>query len=266
MLTSQHLNRSGTIISLWDSSEEILKYEDKDKKRITKGEYGIIYSKEIEELFLKDLQSREPVLRGNADRKSLAIKVDSNLVARVLHEIMPEITDLLQHSGGFKSPHLNGDIDLHISLANMTGNPRHSLKDPFRFKPRWIGVDLDGTLAKKGKYYTGDIGEVLPKMREKLLSHIAKGMEVKIFTARVAQPCDKTGRNPNEIKLFIQDWLEANEMPRLDVTCVKSRESAYSSTTTSAYNVFPMRMPLFKRNTTISIAKRCIIYPSIHKL
>lgn len=211
-------------ISLGIPPEEILKYEDEDKKRITKGEYGILNSTEIEDKILKDLQSRKCVLRGNADRKSLAIKVDPYLVTEILCKIMPELTHLFQFTNAFKSIHLNGDIDLHISLANMTGNPRHSLKDPFKFKPRWIGVDLDGTLAMKGKYYTGNIGEVLPNMRERLLKHIESGIEVKIFTARVAQPCDKSGRNPEQIKTFIQDWLEANKMPRLDVTCIKSRE------------------------------------------
>ena len=48
----------------------------------------------------------------------------------------------------------------------------------------WIGVDLDGTLAKYG-IWDGSIGEPIPLMVERVKIWIALGVEVKIFTARV---------------------------------------------------------------------------------
>ena len=53
----------------------------------------------------------------------------------------------------------------------------------------WIGVDLDGTLA----HYTGwvgpeHIGEPIPEMVRRVTAWIAKGIEVRIFTARASVP------------------------------------------------------------------------------
>ena len=61
-------------------------------------------------------------------------------------------------------------------------------------------------------------------MKKRILNYIAEGMDVKIFTARVGQPCQKTNRSIEQITTLIQDWLEENGMPRLDVTCKKTRE------------------------------------------
>lgn len=55
----------------------------------------------------------------------------------------------------------------------------------------WIGVDLDGTLAK---YPNPDgidgIGEPIPLMVDRVKEWLAKGIDVRIFTARVA--CTET--------------------------------------------------------------------------
>ena len=157
-----------------------------------------------------------PIIRGHQTRKSKAIEINRLVLYTILGTRPKDIE--------FDHPMLNNNITLHISLANLTGNPRHSLKDPFGFKPRWIGVDLDGTLAHKGEHYTGEIGHILPRMKQRILDYLSDGMEVKIFTARVAQECTKTGRTIPEIISLIQDWLESNELPRLDVTCIKNRE------------------------------------------
>ena len=51
----------------------------------------------------------------------------------------------------------------------------------------WIGVDLDGTLAKETeKFDPLKIGEPVPAMVEKIKAAIEDGVEVKIFTARLA--------------------------------------------------------------------------------
>lgn len=53
-------------------------------------------------------------------------------------------------------------------------------------KDGWIGVDLDGTLAKYTEF-TGelDIGEPVPLMVERVRKWLKLGMDVRIFTARV---------------------------------------------------------------------------------
>jgi hypothetical protein len=54
----------------------------------------------------------------------------------------------------------------------------------------WIGVDLDGTLAdhywpEKGPFEADRIGDPIPLMVARVKDWIAKGVEVRIFTARV---------------------------------------------------------------------------------
>ena len=77
----------------------------------------------------------------------------------------------------------------------------------------WIGVDLDGTLAK----YTGwkgltHIGEPIPKMVARVRRWVGRGKRVKIFTARADDE-----KSVNAIK----KWLKKNEMPDLEVTNLK---------------------------------------------
>ena len=53
------------------------------------------------------------------------------------------------------------------------------------FYQGWVGVDLDGTLAKSDRVVTlARIGEPIPKMAELVRSIIKSGVRVKIFTAR----------------------------------------------------------------------------------
>lgn len=74
----------------------------------------------------------------------------------------------------------------------------------------WIGVDFDGTLSVyegwKGK---GVFGPPVPLMLERIKSWLARGLRVKIMTARAA---DK------QEAMAIQDWLEKFDLPRLEVT------------------------------------------------
>ena len=84
-------------------------------------------------------------------------------------------------------------------------------------KGPWIGFDLDGTLAEHGKYQGPDhIGTMIPKMKEILLECIRQGYRVKIMTARMGH-----AELRDEARTIIQDWLEANGLPRLEVTCKK---------------------------------------------
>jgi hypothetical protein len=53
----------------------------------------------------------------------------------------------------------------------------------------WIGIDLDGTLAKWGEGYNVDverIGDPVPSMVGRVKRLLEDGEDVRIFTARVA--------------------------------------------------------------------------------
>lgn len=50
----------------------------------------------------------------------------------------------------------------------------------------WVGVDLDGTLAKYEQWGALEhIGEPVPLMVERVLRWLSEGVQVKVFTARV---------------------------------------------------------------------------------
>lgn len=77
----------------------------------------------------------------------------------------------------------------------------------------WIGVDLDGTLARddaEGHFlppYT--LGEPIPEMIEMVKSLLAAGVTVKIFSARACEP---------ESIPIIQAWAEQHGLGRPEVT------------------------------------------------
>jgi len=80
----------------------------------------------------------------------------------------------------------------------------------------WIGFDLDGTLAEySGWKGVEHIGDPVPAMAERLRSLVDRGIEVRIFTARVS------GRDHAEAERHIQDWTERHFGQRLKVTNVK---------------------------------------------
>lgn len=95
----------------------------------------------------------------------------------------------------------------------------------------WIGVDLDGTLAKWGGYVSPDhIGEPVPLMVERVKRWLADGRQVKIFTARVdgGQAAillgDKHGeqfQDVERIKSSIMAWCKKHIGQELEVTNVK---------------------------------------------
>lgn len=81
----------------------------------------------------------------------------------------------------------------------------------------WIGVDLDGTLAKYDGW-DGSIGEPIPAMAERVREWLANDREVRIFTARVGSG------DPEEAEYerkHIQDWTEKHFGKRLTVTATK---------------------------------------------
>jgi hydroxymethylpyrimidine pyrophosphatase-like HAD family hydrolase len=78
----------------------------------------------------------------------------------------------------------------------------------------WVAVDLDGTLAEYHGWAGADsIGKPIPLMLQRVRNWLARGVTVKIFTARATIP--------EQIPL-IKKWLvEACGLPELDVVCCK---------------------------------------------
>lgn len=89
----------------------------------------------------------------------------------------------------------------------------------------WVGVDLDGTLAK----YTGqvyDIGEPIPLMVERVKEMLAQGKDVRIMTARVGRGSGKFGFGGDEAfiraqEALIANWCQRNLGRELPITASK---------------------------------------------
>lgn len=90
---------------------------------------------------------------------------------------------------------------------------------------KWIGVDLDGTLAVYDHSHHMDahfIGPPVPEMVDRVQHWITKGIPIKIFTARCSPAfAAEVGMALGEIITMIQDWTEKHVGKRLSVTCMK---------------------------------------------
>lgn len=86
-------------------------------------------------------------------------------------------------------------------------------------KSPWIGVGLDGTLARydvwKGIEH---IGEPVPLMLKRVKAWLAEGQRVKIFTARV---CGDDGRDLSKVRVAIELWCLEHIGRSLPITNVK---------------------------------------------
>lgn len=96
---------------------------------------------------------------------------------------------------------------------------------------RWIGVDLDGTLAEyhgfKGPEH---IGPPVPAMLERVKRWLGEGRDVRIFTARVdggtvalsmGEQAGELFREVEKVRGYIETWCQAHLGRVLPVTCVK---------------------------------------------
>jgi hypothetical protein len=83
----------------------------------------------------------------------------------------------------------------------------------------WIGVDLDGTLAKYGGW-KGEthIGAPIMPMVKRVQNWIAEGREVRILTARMSDPDEDARR---AVACAVGNWTEEHIGHRLVATCVK---------------------------------------------
>ncbi len=84
-------------------------------------------------------------------------------------------------------------------------------EEPLEQDPEpWIGVDLDGTLARSDDWRGLDhIGKPVPLMLERVKLWIEEGYTVKIMTARASKP---------EYIPAVQKWLKKHGLPDLEVT------------------------------------------------
>lgn len=83
----------------------------------------------------------------------------------------------------------------------------------------WIGVDLDGTLAKYDNVWRGPefIGEPIAPMVARVKSWLAEGLHVKIFTARVSGVPEAA----EACRLHIEAWALKHIGQVLEVTNLK---------------------------------------------
>lgn len=92
----------------------------------------------------------------------------------------------------------------------------------------WIGVDLDGTLARyDGWKHLLHIGAPIWPMVERVKGWLTDGKRVKIMTARITPPYYLPERDKNlnitreDVERSIQDWTEEHLGARLEVTATK---------------------------------------------
>lgn len=89
--------------------------------------------------------------------------------------------------------------------------------------PPWIGVDLDRTLASYDTFKGWDvIGDPIPKMVERVKGWLAKGIVVKVFTARLSH----VSRSINNVSYedmanVIKKWCKKHIGVELEVTSEK---------------------------------------------
>lgn len=126
----------------------------------------------------------------------------------------------------------SGSVDYHD--AKVTGNARVTADDGERIQSipgknltavtpkdapqggKYLGVDLDGTLARSGPGGPrGAIGKPVPAMVEKVRQALAAGKDVRIYTARVANDPD------GKATRAIQAWSQKNLGEALPVTDIK---------------------------------------------
>ena len=102
-------------------------------------------------------------------------------------------------------------------------------EDLERYRDGWVGVDLDGTLAywrhgqlKRWGHY--DIGDPIPDMLERVKQWIKAGIDVRIFTARVALTPENSPRNVENHKAEINIWCMKHIGKSIPITCIKDND------------------------------------------
>ena len=91
---------------------------------------------------------------------------------------------------------------------------------------KWIGVDLDGTLAEYDSWIGPEnIGKPIGKMVDRVERWIDEGKTVKILTARVAHAFGK--EEAKKSRKYIREWLIdvfGEDGEKIEITCVKDQK------------------------------------------
>lgn len=91
-------------------------------------------------------------------------------------------------------------------------------------KRKWVGVDLDGTLARNDtpRAKPSDIGPPVAAMLERVKRWLVEGVDVRIVTARVNEVgAAEFGMTPAQQTEQIKDWLREHLGQALPVQCHK---------------------------------------------
>lgn len=83
----------------------------------------------------------------------------------------------------------------------------------------WIGCDFDGTLATYEKGMAPALGQPIPAMVERVRHWLAKGIEVRIVTARASHPAFSILDRGEIIR-----WCETHIGQELAIGCTKDFE------------------------------------------
>lgn len=110
-------------------------------------------------------------------------------------------------------PEDNSTWDFHdYDVAQAPPDQRYRVES--KKVEKWIGVDLDGTLAKSGGKFDPDkVGEPIGAMVKRVKDWLEQGKKVKIFTARASTD----DFDPAPIKA----WCEKHLGQELEITCEK---------------------------------------------
>lgn len=94
-----------------------------------------------------------------------------------------------------------------------------------RMVGRWIGVDFDGTLSvdRFGRDDPYELGEPIPGMVARVKEWIARGYEVRLFTARMCDYSHTVGciRDVGKMRALLRDWCLRHIGQELECTNVK---------------------------------------------
>jgi len=104
---------------------------------------------------------------------------------------------------------------LFRKVQNLIDEGEYGAGDTWKHQgERWIGIDLDGTLALYDGWKGPDhIGKPIPHVAMVFRMLVSKGYLVRIFTTRAAIV--------NQIPP-IRKWLRDNQLPEVEVTCIKA--------------------------------------------
>lgn len=85
----------------------------------------------------------------------------------------------------------------------------------------WVGVDLDGTIAQYNGWVSPEhIGAPVPLMVARVKQWLADGVDVRIFTARVARQ-EREGIDVEAVRRMIEAWCVKHIGRVLPVTATK---------------------------------------------